>query len=139
MDFWHAIFFFLFVAPLLLLWGFALFDIFRRHDLSGVMKALWLVVVLVFPWIGTLIYVVTRPRGLNTGWEDPVALSTSAQPASVSPPVVPASPPAAKTTVDQLTALGDLHDRGVLTDEEFQQEKEHILAASSAAHAATSG
>jgi hypothetical protein len=139
MDFWHAIFFFLFIAPLLLLWIFAMFDIFRRHDLSGVMKALWLVVVLVLPWLGTLIYMIMRPRGLNTGWEEPVALSPAAQPALAPPQVAPAQPPAAKAPVDQLAALGDLRDRGVLTEEEFQQEKARILAASSATHAATSG
>lgn len=138
MDFWHAIFFFLFIAPLLLLWVYAMFDIFRRHDLGGWMKALWLFVVLAFPWIGTLVYVIARPRGLSTGWET-VPEATAAPATAPQPPVAPAQPPAAKDSVDQLAALGDLHERGVLTDEEFQQEKARVLAASSAAGAAAGG
>lgn len=33
-------------------------DLFRRHDVSGVRKALWVVFIVVLPWIGVLTYLV---------------------------------------------------------------------------------
>jgi hypothetical protein len=35
-------------------------DIFRSHDLKGWEKALWLLLVIVFPLIGVLLYVIFR-------------------------------------------------------------------------------
>ena len=47
------------------LWLFvgALADIFRRDDLSGGAKALWILVIFLFPLIGSLIYIAARPSG----------------------------------------------------------------------------
>ena len=36
-------------------------DIFRRHDLSGIAKALWIFLIFILPLIGILIYFVARP------------------------------------------------------------------------------
>ena len=41
------------------LWAFALFDLVRR-PMSGVGKAVWIVVILVLPIIGALVYILTR-------------------------------------------------------------------------------
>lgn len=60
-TFWEAFFLMMIWIPLVMLWGFALVDIFRRPDLGGGMKALWVVIVFVLPWIGVLIYLATRP------------------------------------------------------------------------------
>jgi predicted membrane channel-forming protein YqfA (hemolysin III family) len=38
-------------------------DIFRRRDLSGAAKALWTVFIFVLPFLGVLIYLITRPAG----------------------------------------------------------------------------
>jgi hypothetical protein len=51
--------------PLTLLWVFALIDIFGRPDLSGWGKAGWLLVILLIPWFGALIYVGTRPSDVE--------------------------------------------------------------------------
>ena len=61
------------------LWMFvtAFTDIFRRDDLSGGGKALWTLVLVLFPVIGTLIYIFSRPseptqdRRLMTGVDQP--------------------------------------------------------------------
>jgi len=46
------------------LWMFiAVFgDLFRRDDLSGVAKALWILLIVVLPLLGVLVYVIVRPR-----------------------------------------------------------------------------
>jgi hypothetical protein len=50
------------LVPLTIAWAFAVFDIFRRDDLSGWGKAAWFAAVIVLPWIGTFLYLLFRPR-----------------------------------------------------------------------------
>jgi hypothetical protein len=45
--------------PIVLLWGFSLTDLFRRRDIRW-RKVLWLLGILVFPIIGSLVYLATR-------------------------------------------------------------------------------
>lgn len=40
-------------------------DLFRRHDVSGWMKAAWTVFVIVLPYIGVLAYLITQSRGMS--------------------------------------------------------------------------
>src|SRR5436190_1590300 len=95
MDFWELLSFFLITVPLVLLWCFALFDIFRRHDLGGWAKALWLVVVLLVPWFGTLIYVVMRPKGMAGALA--MSMDQHAGPPAAAPAPVAAAQPAETT------------------------------------------
>jgi len=39
-------------------------DIFRRHDISGGIKAVWLVFIIFLPLIGVLIYLITQSRSM---------------------------------------------------------------------------
>jgi predicted PurR-regulated permease PerM len=39
-------------------------DIFRRRDLSGWAKAAWVVLVVILPWIGVLIYLIVNHDGM---------------------------------------------------------------------------
>jgi hypothetical protein len=57
--FWTILVFFLWVIWFwLLITVFA--DIFRRHDLSGWLKALWVIFVIVLPYLGVFIYLITQ-------------------------------------------------------------------------------
>lgn len=62
--FWTTFWLFLWM-----LWFFLLFhvviDVFRDDALSGWAKAGWIVFVLVLPFLGILIYVATRGRGMG--------------------------------------------------------------------------
>jgi hypothetical protein len=40
-------------------------DLFRDHELSGWGKALWVLFLLVMPWLGALVYLVARGRSMN--------------------------------------------------------------------------
>jgi uncharacterized membrane protein YcjF (UPF0283 family) len=39
-------------------------DLFRRHDVSGWAKAIWVIVLIVFPYLGVFAYLITQSRGM---------------------------------------------------------------------------
>ena len=39
-------------------------DLFRRHDLSGWAKAIWVIALIIFPYLGIFIYLITQHRGM---------------------------------------------------------------------------
>jgi hypothetical protein len=57
--FWTMILFFLWIAWLVVLFRI-IADIFRRHDTSGWVKALWIVFVIVLPFLGVLVYLIAN-------------------------------------------------------------------------------
>jgi hypothetical protein len=98
-------------------------DIFRSSDLSGWGKALWFLFVLLIPLIGVLVYLIVRGGSMH----DRAARVAEQQDAAVRSYVRDAAG-TESTPADQLAKLADLHDRGVITDEEFAREKAKVLA-----------
>ena len=39
-------------------------DLFRRHDISGWAKAIWVIGLIVFPYLGVFAYLITQSRGM---------------------------------------------------------------------------
>ena len=117
MSFWDAFFLLLIFIPLILVWGFAVLDIFRRDDLHGAGKAVWLVVVILLPFLGTVIYLIMRKPGATP--EERAAIDAASR------EFVERTSPA--TTAEELKTLVDLHDRGKLSDSEFASEKARVL------------
>jgi hypothetical protein len=39
-------------------------DLFRRHDVSGWAKAIWVIAILIFPYLGVFAYLITQSRGM---------------------------------------------------------------------------
>jgi predicted membrane channel-forming protein YqfA (hemolysin III family) len=39
-------------------------DLFRRHDLSGWAKVIWVIVLIIFPYLGVFIYLISQHRGM---------------------------------------------------------------------------
>jgi hypothetical protein len=39
-------------------------DLFRRHDISGWIKAIWVIALIVFPYLGIFAYMITQSRGM---------------------------------------------------------------------------
>jgi Phospholipase_D-nuclease N-terminal/Short C-terminal domain len=117
-TFWENFFLLLIFLPLALIWGFALVDIFRRDDIGGISKALWVACVILVPFFGTLIYLVARPAGATE--QERIMLDEASREfvAKYAP----------SDSAAQLQVLSELHDRGKLTDSEFAAEKARILA-----------
>jgi predicted PurR-regulated permease PerM len=60
---WTLLIFFLWIAWIMLLF-YVLTDVFRRHDASGAKKALWVIFVIVAPFLGVLVYVIANGAGM---------------------------------------------------------------------------
>jgi Phospholipase_D-nuclease N-terminal len=97
--------------PLIILWVLTFADIFTRKDLTGLAKALWLLVVFFLPFLGTLIYLIVRPMTEDYA---PETLVTGA-------PVGTASPSA------KLEELNQLLQRGAISEHDYTQAKARIL------------
>jgi hypothetical protein len=61
-NFWEAFFLLMIWVPLVMLWITACIDVFNRYDLTGFAKAMWLVCIILLPFLGVLVYLIVRPR-----------------------------------------------------------------------------
>ncbi|HZN75497.1 MAG TPA: SHOCT domain-containing protein [Micromonosporaceae bacterium] len=119
LDFWEVFWLLLIFIPLLLIWAFAIVDIFRRDDMNGWLKALWVVIVILMPFFGTLIYLLFRRPGATP--QERTAMDEASR------DFVHKYAP--DNRAEQLSVLADLHDRGKLTDAEFAAEKARLTSA----------
>lgn len=89
---------------------YALYDVlFRQPSMESIEKLVWVMVILVFNIIGVIAYLVL----VKYMGENPVSDALSAG--------------AEHRKIDELERLADLKERGVITAEEFRQEKERLL------------
>ena len=59
------------VALFLVLWVRATLDVFRRGDLTGAQKPAWAIIMLVFPFVGLLVYTMMRPSDAQIAQRKP--------------------------------------------------------------------
>ena len=121
--FWTILWIFLFFIWIwLLIVVFS--DIFRSRDLGGWGKALWSLFVIIIPWLGVLIYLIARGGSM----QERQLQAAQAQDTAFRDYVQQAASTSGGDSADQLHKLADLRDRGVITEEEFQQQKAKVLA-----------
>ncbi|PWI45494.1 SHOCT domain-containing protein [Streptomyces sp. ICBB 8177] len=113
--------FFLWVLWLVVLFR-AVVDIFRDRELSGWGKAGWLLFVLILPFLGVLVYLIARGRGMGERETRHAQEQQQAFDAYVRQTVGTTS------SADELTRLSELRAQGELTDAEFERAKEKILS-----------
>jgi hypothetical protein len=125
--FWTMLEFFAFVIFIFLVFTLAT-DIFRSDDLSGWAKAAWLVFIVLIPVIGILCYLIARGRSMRERTE--AVRAQRMREAEIINSHLTAQPqgPAPATPADQLSRLADLRQRGVLSAEEFEQQKAKVLS-----------
>jgi hypothetical protein len=107
------------------------FDIFRSHDLSNLAKALWILLIVVFPLIGVLGYLIVRGHSLHEHQAEDraryAAFQAFTQRGGGAGGTAGGVGGASGSHADDLHKLADLRDRGVLTDEEFERAKAKVL------------
>ncbi len=111
---------FLFVVWIWILWTI-LTDLFRNHEMSGWLKAAWIVLLIFIPYLTALIYLIVygsdmRERQLRAQAE---AKHEAEQYIRTAAHISPA---------DELHKLHDLVEKGALTQAEYDRAKEKLLA-----------
>lgn len=101
-----------------------LMDVFRSDDMGGWAKAGWAIFIIFLPLLGVLVYLIARGDSMR----DRQAREAQAADAEFRSRVQEAAGPGASPAAE-LSKLSELHDRGVLTDAEFEQQKNKILTA----------
>jgi hypothetical protein len=120
--FWSMMIFFLWIAWLMLLFNIII-DIFRSKDLGGFAKAGWMLLVIVVPLLGVLIYIIARGDNMT---QRKVA-DAQAQQADFDSYVRNVAS-SSSGVADELTKLGELKASGVISAEEFESQKTKLLA-----------
>ena len=112
---WSMIFFY-FVFMVIWVWVSVIGDIFRRNDMSGVSKAIWIIAVIFLPLLGCLIYLITRPKVTAQD----VQIMTQADAA--------AKAAAGVSSADQIEKLNQLLASGAITQPEYETLKAKAIA-----------
>lgn len=97
-------------------------DLFRRHDISGWAKAGWIVLCVILPYVGVLIYMISQGKGLAERNVKQVTTDQAAFDDYVRKTAGAGGPAA------EIAHAKELRDNGTITDAEFQQIKQKALA-----------
>jgi hypothetical protein len=119
--FWTMILFFFWVAWIWVLVTIV-FDLFRRHDTSGWVKALWIVFLIFLPFLGVLIYLIVNSKGMAER-EAARAQANQDMMAQYVASVAPAGGAAG-----EIEKAKGLLDSGAITQAEFDSLKAKALA-----------
>ena len=112
---WGMVFFFFWIMWIMIVINIFV-DIFRRNDLSGLWKVIWVIVIFWIPFIGILIYIFSRPK-------------MTAQDLEMATQAAAAQKAASQVSVtDQLEKLTQLRDAGTISVPEYEQMKAKLLA-----------
>jgi uncharacterized membrane protein YcjF (UPF0283 family) len=125
MSFWDvilSIFWFMILFAWIWLLISILADIFRDHELSGWGKALWVLFIIVLPWLGALVYLIARGRSMNEraraqAERQDHAFRQYVQDAAGTQPSV----------ADEMAKLAILRDQGAISEQEFAHAKAKLL------------
>jgi hypothetical protein len=104
-----------------------LVDVFRDRALGGFAKAMWVLFILVVPWLGVLIYIVARGDSMNERNHEAMLAEQERMRAYVGAPAGSNASSLTTSVADELKGLAELRDSGVLTPEEYDRAKAKVL------------
>ena len=105
-----------------LFWIFG--DIFRSKDLGGLGKTGWVLFVILIPWLGILVYLIVRGKGMQERQLEQMRDVQRAQNEYIKSVAGGASTGA----TEQIASAKALLDSGAITQAEFEQLKAKALA-----------
>ncbi|HEY1276006.1 MAG TPA: SHOCT domain-containing protein [Thermoleophilaceae bacterium] len=97
-----------------------LIDVFRRRDIGGWVKAIWVVFVVILPWLGVLIYLIVEHDGMR----ERSVKQAQAQQQAMDDYVRQT----AGGSAGEIAQAKELLDAGTITPQEFEQIKAKALA-----------
>ncbi|CFQ27486.1 PLDc N-terminal domain-containing protein [Yersinia bercovieri] len=111
---------FFFIAYLLILFQ-VISDLFRDHELNGFYKAVWIIFLLFIPLLTSLIYLITRGKGMAQRYRATVQKSVAETNDYI-------RQVAGKSPAEQIADAKKLWDEGTITESEYMQLKAKALA-----------
>ena len=108
-----VVFFFWFMFIWMFIAIFA--DIFRRNDISGGVKAGWIILICVLPFLGILIYMIARPK--MTEQDRQMMMEAQEQQRRLQ----------GYSAADEVAKLAKLRDSGDITAEQFEEMKRKAM------------
>ncbi len=119
--FWTMFVFFIWILWFMLL--FRIFgDLFRRRDIGGGTKTAWIIFVILVPFLGVFIYLITQSNKMTDRDTESMQAARAEQDAHIQSVV------AGSSAADQLTQAKQLLDSGAITQAEFDTMKAKALA-----------
>ena len=116
----------MFIFFLWIIWFWLLFtvfvDVFRRHDISGGKKALWMIFVIILPFLGVFIYIISQNDGMTQRNLDRAQAQKAQFDDYVKQTAGDAGPAA------EIDKAKQLLDSGAISQAEFDQLKAKALA-----------
>ena len=119
--FWTILIIFLWFAWLMVVFN-TIVDLFRNDDMGGVAKGFWALFIILVPWLGVLIYLITQSDGMARRQAERIQASDEAARAYIQQAAGTTS------TADELEKLAALRDNGTITAAEFDAQKARLLA-----------
>lgn len=124
MDFWDIIWFiivsFAFIAYLMVLFSI-IGDLFRNHQQSGWIKAIWIVFLIFVPFLTALIYLIVNGKGMAERSAREYAQVKQAQDSYI-------REVAGKSPAEHIADAKALLDAGTITEAEYQALKAKALS-----------
>ncbi len=97
-------------------------DLFRRHDIGGGTKTLWVVFVIVLPFLGVFVYLITQGRHMSERGQADVEAAQAQFDARVRAVSGAAGP------ATEIAKAKELLDSGAITQSDFDAIKAHALS-----------
>jgi hypothetical protein len=119
--FWLLIWSFFFVCYLMVLFQI-IGDLFRDKDLSGWWKALWIIFLIIFPFLAAVIYLIARGRGMAERQVGAVQNAQAATDQYIQSVASRGNP------AEQIASAKTLLDNGTISQDEFDKLKQKALA-----------
>jgi Short C-terminal domain/Phospholipase_D-nuclease N-terminal len=119
--FWTMLIFFMWVIWIWILVT-VLIDLFRRHDISGWGKAAWTLFVIVLPFLGVFMYLITQGSQMAERRSEEMRASRASFDSYVRDTAGGSGPS------DQIAKAKELLDSGAIDQAEFEQLKRKALA-----------
>jgi hypothetical protein len=114
---WFTLFF-LWIWLLMAIFG----DIFRSDDMGGFAKAAWIIFIVIAWWLGALVYLIVRGKGMQERQIAAMKAADQAQREYI------ASVAGASNPTEEIAKAAALRDKGAISEEEFQAIKAKALA-----------
>ena len=117
---WYTLVIFAFIAYLMILFSIITDLFWRDHETSGLVKAIWVVFLIVFPYITALVYLIARGKGMGERSRDAAVAAKKDAEAYI-------REAAGRSPAQEIADAKSLLEAGTISQQEFDALKAKAL------------